>query len=343
MNYPHVSIPPRGIAANRPAGWLQPFLSLGLALTLAGTSVAAPQDHSDRGQAARGSRTPLTPEEFEVRQEQRNKAVLDKVYRTIYNQGDTRQISKYFAADFIQHDPALASGHQALADWVAGLQALSPKPVFTVKHVLADGAFVVVHSHLSSTPENEYSGSARLDLYKLSCETIVEHWAFVQAVPASSINGNSMFSDLYVYPSPPPTLTELQEDGNAHLVQKAFAGMITGRNYELLDKYWAGPTYIQHNPRIPNGTAPVRAFFSSRPPMLQQFRFVLADGDLVCVLLQSLEASADLNTDYAGSAVGDLVRIVDGKMVEHWDVVTPVPATTANGNSLFSDLYPIGY
>ena len=329
MKYRPDHLPSFGSRSNLPR-LSRRVLSLGLGLALA-SALALP------------AAAALTPQEYEVKQEQRNKTVIDKLYKNVYNQGDTRQISKYFSADFIQHDPALASGQAAVAGWIKGLQALSPKPVFTVKHVLADGPFVLVHSHLSATPGNEYSGTARLDLYKLSCETIVEHWAWVQDVPASSVNGNTMFSDLYVYSGTPPVLTELQEDANAQLVQKAFAGMITGRNYDLLDKYWAGAAYIQHNPRIPNGTAPVRGFFSSRPPMIQQFRFVLADGDLVFVLSQSLVASADLNTDFAGSAVGDLARVVDGKIVEHWDVVTPAASTTASGNSVFSNLYPVGY
>jgi predicted SnoaL-like aldol condensation-catalyzing enzyme len=310
------------------------WFGFGLALATGLTaSAASPKAAYENDHSARDDR-PST-------QEERNKAVVADLYETIFVQGNTNQVPQFFARDFIEHDAALAGGQDGVVTWIKSLQALSPKPTFVIKHIMADGAFVLVHSHLTAYPGNEFSGIARLDLFKLQKENVVEHWAIAQDVPSSSVNGHSMFSDLYGYEDMPPVLTEQNEDANKQVVQKAFAALITGRNYDVLDKYWAGANYIQHNPRIPNGTAPVRAFFSSRPPMVQQFRFVLADGDLVFVFSQSVAASADLNTDYTGSAVGDIARVVDGKIVEHWDVIATVPATTSNGNSVFSELYPV--
>lgn len=36
-----------------------------------------------------------------------------------------------------------------------------------------------------------------------------------------------------------------------------------------------------------------------------------------------------------GQAVVDLFRVQDGKIVEHWDVLQDVPATSANDNTMF--------
>ncbi len=66
-----------------------------------------------------------------------------------------------------------------------------------MRYILADGDLVAVHWHSSTTPENESTGQAGFDLFRLDNGTIVEHWDVIQPVPATTVSGNSMFSDLY--------------------------------------------------------------------------------------------------------------------------------------------------
>jgi predicted SnoaL-like aldol condensation-catalyzing enzyme len=276
----------------------------------------------------------------EMREEQ-NKSIMLRVYNEAFGQGKTEVVNELFSKNYIQHNPMVPNGPEGLIAYIEMLKSLSPAPVLTVKHILADGDLVALHWHSSATPDNESTGQAGFDLFRLDNGTIVEHWDVIQDVPTTTASGNSMFSDLYVYANGMPNLTEEQEEANKQLVLNAYDGVFNGRQIGLLDQFWAGEDYIQHNPQVPNGTAFLKqnldAFWPKGSSV--KFRHALADRDLVFVHSQALPPGADPNNESAGQAWGDLFRVVNGKIVEHWDVIQDVPAATASGNSMFSDLY----
>ena len=88
--------------------------------------------------------------------------------------------------------------------------------------------------------------------------------------------------------------------------------------------------YVQHNPQVDNGLAAMQAFFAAAGAVDVEVHRTIAEGDLVAVHLH-------FNT--WNTAVVDIFRLNDeGKIVEHWDVLQPIPDTTANGNDMFSQL-----
>ncbi len=92
--------------------------------------------------------------------------------------------------------------------------------------------------------------------------------------------------------------------------------------------------YIQHNPRVPNGRAGfiqfLKASAAARPAFKSTILRSAASGDLVWTHVKVSD----------GSGKGDVVlvnifRVANGKIAEHWDVIQPVPETSANGNTMF--------
>jgi len=93
------------------------------------------------------------------------------------------------------------------------------------------------------------------------------------------------------------------------------------------------PDYIQHNPGIADGReAAIEALgpMFSRKGARFEVKRILVDGDLAAI---HLFGQGDPAT--RGAAVADFYRLENGKIVEHWDVLQPMPETSANAHPMF--------
>ncbi len=97
---------------------------------------------------------------------------------------------------------------------------------------------------------------------------------------------------------------------------------------------WVDPGYIQHNPMAATGRAAaigfLEPFFANNPSMHYEIKRIIADGNLVAV-----HAWGRMNEQDRGMAVVDILRVQGCKVMEHWDVVQPVPEKAANMNTMF--------
>ncbi|HEX3199235.1 MAG TPA: nuclear transport factor 2 family protein [Propionibacteriaceae bacterium] len=102
---------------------------------------------------------------------------------------------------------------------------------------------------------------------------------------------------------------------------------------EAVAKY-IGDRYIQHNPQAADGPEAfigfVRGLAQQFPEASLEIKRVIAEDDLVVT-----HSLLKMTPDDRGMAVADIFRLEDGKVVEHWDVLQPVPETAANDNTMF--------
>jgi predicted SnoaL-like aldol condensation-catalyzing enzyme len=98
---------------------------------------------------------------------------------------------------------------------------------------------------------------------------------------------------------------------------------------ELLPGLVSGP-YIQHNPLFPNGLEGIMGYIKQAGRISCEVKRVAIDGDLAFVHVRYLFWGGQ---ETAGV---DIFRFdADGKIVEHWDVLQPVPAASKNANTMF--------
>lgn len=91
--------------------------------------------------------------------------------------------------------------------------------------------------------------------------------------------------------------------------------------------------YIQHNPNVQDGPEPAIEMltpkFDGSPDARFEIQRILVDGDLAMVHVKATRPGAP------AAAVADIYRFRDGKIVEHWDVLQPVPESAANDHPMF--------
>jgi len=111
-------------------------------------------------------------------------------------------------------------------------------------------------------------------------------------------------------------MSETTESKSKALVLEAFDTLFNQRNYVAAERYWSRD-YIQHSAHIEPGREGLFKLIKSLPPTLRyEPGTIVAEGDFVIVHGRFSGFGAPVNWIAA-----DIVRIQDGILVEHWDVI----------------------
>jgi len=232
----------------------------------------------------------------------------------IFRRKDATAVDRYFGESFIQHDPNLADGLAGMKSFAVEV-ASSPAADITIYRTLVDGDFVLLHSRYQGV--GRYGAAAiAFDLFRFEDGKIVEHWGGQEPEAPPNPSGRTQVD------GPTEVLDREKTVANRTLVQTYRETVMGSLRFDRIEEFVDGAHYAQHASKIGDGIARLRDRIASVAKEGGQLfliprRFV-AEGNFVLVLTEG-----DLPS--GPTALYDLFRIENRKIVEHWDVLTPIP------------------
>src|SRR5580693_4728557 len=124
---------------------------------------------------------------------------------------------------------------------------------------------------------------------------------------------------------------------NKAIVLEAFETLFNKRDYPTAQHFWS-PDYIQHSAHIAPGRDGLFELIKTMPPdMRYEHQLVVAEGDHV--ILHGRFSQIGQPTDWI---VTDIVRVADGLLAEHWDVIQDeaTRSQSKSGLPMFGDAFP---
>lgn len=243
----------------------------------------------------------------------------------IFTDFDVEAAKNLLAPDYIQHNVAVPTG----ADPILGfIPALEESGIAVETHrVITEGNMVVLHNTYTNAQAFGTDTLVAFDIFRVEGDKVVEHWDNLQAPLAETVSGRSMTDG-------PTEISDLELTGeNKALVEGFVADVLQGAAPERITDYISPELYLQHNPMVGDGLSGLGAALTAMADAGQamaytETHFVVAEGNFVF-------AASEGTIGETPTAFFDLFRVESGKIVEHWDTVSEIPAEMAHDNGKF--------
>ncbi len=130
-----------------------------------------------------------------------------------------------------------------------------------------------------------------------------------------------------------PAFAGPEQEANKATVIAFYEAGLNQKDFAKAAQY-IGSRYTQHNPNAADGPEGFHRFIdflrAKFPQSHSEIKQAFADGDYVILHVHAVREPGT-----RGSAIVDIFKLERGKIVEHWDVVEPIPEQSANGNGMF--------
>ncbi|MEM1236982.1 MAG: nuclear transport factor 2 family protein [Pseudomonadota bacterium] len=251
---------------------------------------------------------------------QSNKELAIEALTETLGKGNVDAVDTYFDPSYIQHNPDVPSGTEALKGLIAGLHE-SGQFKADFARVIADGDMVAFHGRYEGfgpTPLIAF------DVFRMEDGKMVEHWDnLIEEQPLnpsgrSQIDGATEITDLD------------QTEANKAKVEEFITKSLINHEEVNITDYISPVTYLQHNPMVADGLEGFGAFMGEMAAQgitmdYTKIHKIIGEGNFVLTLSEGALGGEP-------QAFYDLFRLEEGLIVEHWDIIAPMPGPDAAAN-----------
>lgn len=239
-----------------------------------------------------------------------------------FNTGDKTPISYISPEKYIQHNLGAPDGLAGFGE----IMKHAPPQGFKANVIRAfeDGDYVFTH-----TEYDFFGPKAGFDVFRFENGLIVEHWDNLLEVQPANPSGHTQFDGATEVADKDKTAT------NKKVVRDLLEKVFMGGQMENIATFINPTKYIQHNPNVPDGLEGLGSAMKAMAEQGMMMKYetihkVLGDGNFVLTLSEG--TLGDQHTAYY-----DLFRLENNQIVEHWDVIAPIPPKSEwkNNNGKF--------
>lgn len=229
-----------------------------------------------------------------------------------FNTGDQTPISYINSEKYIQHNLSVGDG---LAGFGEVMQHAPPQGFKAeVVRAFEDGDYVFTH-----TIYDFFGPKIGIDIFRFEDGLIVEHWDnLIEVQPANpsgrtQTDGTTAIADLDKTEANKTTITSFIND------------VLLNHQNDKIATYINPTKYLQHNPAVADGLEGFGAamqYFAENGLVMEydKLHMVMGEGNFVLTVSEGKFGKGEHTAFY------DLFRLENGQIVEHWDVISAIPA-----------------
>lgn len=216
-----------------------------------------------------------------------------------------------------QHDPAIADGVEGLKESI--LRSAASKPRLYTLRAFQDSNFVVTQTLRLESDTTQLS----FDIFRFDGGLIVEHWD--NAVRFATLKDSARLNEFVGTPTPVTDREKTEE--NRALVTRLASEVLLVPDYEKFIAFLDTANYTDYNPYIQEGllTYTENVMRKNADFTPDKIHGIWVEGDYALVVTGRHAEGQTL-------AFYDLFRIQNGKVVEHWNIFSPVPSPEGSKN-----------